>query len=63
MFQNLFTAVANILLAMACLTLLGRVVSFIVALLATCTVAPIMGFNVYFNAFKVQFGLAATAGE
>ena len=48
---------------MAFITLLGRVVSAIVGLLATCTVAPMMGFNVYFNAFKVQFGLEATAGE
>ena len=48
---------------MAFITLLGRLVSFLVALLATCTIAPIMGFNVYFNAFKVQFGPEAAAGE
>ena len=41
----------------------GRVISFAVGLLVTFTVSPIIGFNVYFNAFKAQYDLEATSGE
>ena len=42
---------------------LGRVVSLVAAVLASCTVGPIVGFNVYFNAFKAQYQLRAAEGQ
>ena len=44
-------------------TFLGRVMAIVAGVLATCTVGPIFGFNVYFNAFKNQFHLEATEGK
>ena len=52
-----------ILSIMADGNLIGRVLSLTSGLLATSTVAPIMGFNVYFNTFKAQFDLDATTGK
>ena len=42
---------------------LGRVISLVAAVLATCTVGPVLGFNVYFNALKAQYHLKAAEGE
>ena len=42
---------------------LGRVLSLVAAVLASCTVGPIIGFNVYFNALKAQYHLQAAEGK
>ena len=48
---------------MSKLVFLGRLSSLVVALLATATFGPIIGFNVYINALKAQFNLSAITGK
>ena len=41
----------------------GRIFSLIAGILATCAVAPILGFNVYLETFKAFFHLKQLDGK
>ena len=42
--------------------ILRRWLSVVVGLMVCCSIGPILGFNVYFNALKAQFSLTDTTG-
>ena len=40
----------------------GRIVCIVAGVLATCSVGPILGYNVYVDAFKAHFKLSQVTG-